>query len=320
MRQLDAKVISDCANELRIPAEKISASAATLKTEDDHRAFVDSEVEEMDQVAIEQGDAAKTQAVSDSSERATREQPMGWRLVNAGVILALVALVAFAITQFTGGQAPRWDEDELTPQKYKTTLEKEKEILASRMSEDGETSSDEDDAAKPKQLSNEDQQTNANAAKETTNGTFGRKPDALSQQDANATANGEKALGELKPLPLIKEKIVIQFRLNSNDIEDQSYVLLNRIAAYLAQNSYERVFVKGYTDASGPASYNESVSRFRANAVKSYMIGKGAKPKQIAVFGLGARNPIASNDTAEGRRLNRRVEIEFDHNNAPSDS
>jgi outer membrane protein OmpA-like peptidoglycan-associated protein len=50
------------------------------------------------------------------------------------------------------------------------------------------------------------------------------------------------------------------------------------------------------------------------------MIGKGAKPQQIAVFGMGARNPIASNNTVEGRRRNRRVEIEFYENKAPSDS
>jgi general secretion pathway protein A len=88
----------------------------------------------------------------------------------------------------------------------------------------------------------------------------------------------------------------------------------------LEQNSHERVFVKGYTDAIGPPSYNETVSKFRANAVKSYIIGKGAKPQQIIVFGLGAKNPIASNDTAQGRSLNRRVEIEFSQNKTPSDS
>lgn len=320
MRQLDAKVITDCANELRIPAEKISASAATLKIADNMESSVDAETEAGVQRAIKQGDTAAAETAADFSEQAPRQQSMGWRLVYASVILTLVVIVAFAITQFTGGQTPRWDEDELTPQKYKTTLEKEKEILASRMSKDDETTTDEDSAAKSKQRSKEDRQTDADTARQTAQGGVGRQSDALLHQDTNAGSSGGKVLGELKPLPMIKEKIIIQFLLNSNEIEDQSYALLDRIATYLAQNSHERVLVKGYTDASGPPSYNETVSRFRANAVKSYIVGKGAKPQQIAVFGLGARNPIASNDTTEGRRRNRRVEIEFAQNKAPSDS
>jgi general secretion pathway protein A len=319
MRQLDAKVITDCANELRIPAEKISASAATLKMEGSPDSSVDAENEEVDQRAIEQSVAVASETVADSSESAPREQPVGWRPVYAGVILTLVVLVAFAITQFTGGQTPRWDEDELTPQKYRTTLEKEKEILASRMSEDDGTATDETGGGKPKQSSPQDQ-TGVDTAGQKDQGVVDKESDALSNQDANAGSSEGQKLEKLKPLPLIKEKIVIQFRLNSNEIDDQSYMVLDRVAAYLAQNSNERVFVKGYTDASGPPSYNETVSRFRANAVKSYIIGKGAKPQQIAVFGLGARNPIASNDTAEGRRRNRRVEIEFAQNNASSDS
>jgi general secretion pathway protein A len=318
MRQLDAKVITDCANELRIPAEKISASAATLKVEGSPESSVDAETGEVDQRAIEQGVAVAAETAAGSSEQASREQPMGWRLAYAGVILTLVVLVAFAITHFTGGQTPRWDEDELTPQKYRTTLEKEKEILASRMSEDGKATTDEAGAGEPKQPAN--RQTDAGAAEQKAMGVVGGQADALSNQDTNAESSSGQILGELKPLPLIKEKIVIQFRLNSNEIDEQSYIVLDRIAAYLEQNSNERVFVKGYTDAIGPPSYNETVSRFRANAVKSYIIGKGAKPQQIVVFGLGARNPIASNDTAEGRRRNRRVEIEFAQNKAPSDS
>ncbi len=314
MRQLDAKVISDCANELRIPAEKISASAATLKTAGAVSGSVSTEVVEMDPGAMEQRVAAESRAAADSSERVSREQPVGWRLVYAGVILVLVVLVAFAITQFTGGQAPRWDEDELTPQKYKTTLEKEKEMLANRMSEEGETATEMDNSEKPDLLTVEGQQTDTGTASQLVTGTDGDASDALSQQDVDTQTSDGQVLGELKPLPLIKEKFIIQFRLNSNEIEDQSYTVLDRIAAYLASNSHERIFVRGYTDASGPTSYNESVSRFRANAVKSYMIGKGAKPQQIAVFGMGAKNPIASNDTVEGRRRNRRVEIEFSGN------
>jgi general secretion pathway protein A len=320
MRQLDSKVISDCANELRIPAEKISASAATLKTAESLGSTANAESEEVDKHIKENGDTAIAASEADASEQAQRQQPIGWRLAYAGVILSLVVLVAFAITQFTGGQTPRWDEDELTPQKYKTTLQKQKEFLSSRMSENGETTTDEVGEAKMKQQSKEVQQAGGDTVKEAAQGAAGKESDGLSHQEANAGSSDEQTLDKLKPLPLIKEKIVIQFQLNSNEIDEQAYAVLDRIAAYLAQNSQEQVFVKGYTDAIGTSSYNETVSKFRANAVKSYIIGKGARPRQITVLGLGARNPIASNDTARGRRLNRRVEIEFAQNKAPSDS
>jgi outer membrane protein OmpA-like peptidoglycan-associated protein len=73
----------------------------------------------------------------------------------------------------------------------------------------------------------------------------------------------------------------------------------------------ENLNVRGYTDSSGPPSYNESVSRFRANAVKSYLVGKGVNADRISTWAMGGYAPMASNETLEGRRLNRRVEIEF---------
>jgi outer membrane protein OmpA-like peptidoglycan-associated protein len=124
-------------------------------------------------------------------------------------------------------------------------------------------------------------------------------------------ADKRQGMGEISPLPLINEKIMIHFTLNSNEIEAESYAVLDRIARYLAQNPDRSVNVRGYTDASGSSGYNESVSRFRASAVKSYLVGKGASADNILIFAMGSSNPVASNETAEGRRQNRRVEIEF---------
>jgi OOP family OmpA-OmpF porin len=53
------------------------------------------------------------------------------------------------------------------------------------------------------------------------------------------------------------------------------------------------------------------ISEIRANAVKSYLVGKGIQPSRIMALGHGAQKFIASNKTAEGRRMNRRVEIEL---------
>jgi len=79
----------------------------------------------------------------------------------------------------------------------------------------------------------------------------------------------------------------------------------------MLENPDMAINVTGYTDSSGNLSYNVSISKFRANIIKTYLAGKGVSPSRITAFGLGPENPIASNETAEGRSQNRRVEIEF---------
>ena len=69
--------------------------------------------------------------------------------------------------------------------------------------------------------------------------------------------------------------------------------------------------IKGYTDARGAVGYNKRVSEFRATTIKSYLVGKGGNPMNIETYGLGPENPIATNETPEGRKANRRVELEF---------
>ena len=69
--------------------------------------------------------------------------------------------------------------------------------------------------------------------------------------------------------------------------------------------------LNGYSDSIGDPSYNQTISEVRADVVKSYLVGKGIEPSRIMAMGHGAQRFIASNKTAEGRRMNRRVEIEI---------
>jgi general secretion pathway protein A len=112
------------------------------------------------------------------------------------------------------------------------------------------------------------------------------------------------------------QKIIIYFNHNSNDLPEKTYRTLDRIASALQENQGMEISVKGYTDSSGSLSYNVSISKFRANIIKTYLAGKGINPARITALGLGPENPVASNETAEGRRQNRRVEIEFNRNPA----
>ena len=104
---------------------------------------------------------------------------------------------------------------------------------------------------------------------------------------------------------------IIFFTQNSNDLSQKAIEKLDQIFEILIKNPGASIMLNGYSDSTGTASYNEMISEIRANAVKSYLVGKGIQPSRIMAFGNGAQKFIASNKSVEGRQLNRRVEIEL---------
>lgn len=112
----------------------------------------------------------------------------------------------------------------------------------------------------------------------------------------------------IRPLP--REKVVIRFRHNSNDFSDEGFSTLRMFSEALVGHPDAKVRIIGHTDSEGYQKYNIKLSEFRANIVRSYLLGKGALPEQLEVVGKGSLEPIASNDTPTGRMMNRRVEIE----------
>ena len=111
--------------------------------------------------------------------------------------------------------------------------------------------------------------------------------------------------------PFTDRKITIHFQHNSNEIPADAYHRLNRIAEFMIRDSETQIKIKGYTDSFGAYSYNIMISEQRANTIKNYLIAKGVRPSSMTAFGLGPQDYVASNESEEGRRLNRRVEIEF---------
>ncbi len=103
----------------------------------------------------------------------------------------------------------------------------------------------------------------------------------------------------------------ITFKTDSADINSSFYSVLNSVAKVLNKYSNSTVMVSGHTDNTGSAEYNLNLSRERAQSVASYLQGQGVKSSRFEVLGLGSSNPIASNDTANGRAQNRRVEIKI---------
>ena len=113
------------------------------------------------------------------------------------------------------------------------------------------------------------------------------------------------------PRDLPEKKYIVPFGIDTNEIPESSYDLLNQLVELIEMFPDADIIVNGYTDASGPWLYNKRLSEFRANMVKSYLIGRGVNPEKIQTEGKGFENPVASNQTESGRRANRRVEIEL---------
>lgn len=113
---------------------------------------------------------------------------------------------------------------------------------------------------------------------------------------------------ELRP-PLPKETILIRFNSSTTEINDQGRMELDVLAGILIQYPEATVEVRGYTDASGYVEKNQRLSEERAEKVRHYLILKGVAKDAVTAVGKGSDDPISSNDTIQGRIINRRVEI-----------
>jgi outer membrane protein OmpA-like peptidoglycan-associated protein len=101
----------------------------------------------------------------------------------------------------------------------------------------------------------------------------------------------------------------LQFDSNTWSIRASSFEDLDKLVEHLHTNPEDNIRIDAYTDAYGSAERNLILSKNRAKSVKDYLITKGIVDARITAVGIGAENPIASNETAEGRQQNRRVEI-----------
>jgi len=102
----------------------------------------------------------------------------------------------------------------------------------------------------------------------------------------------------------------IQFDLNSAELQEEAKPFLDEIGRMLTMDQFRqgRLLIEGHTDATGPESYNEWLSRKRAEAVKNYLISRFAiEPHRLRIVGLGERKPLPGKHPNDP--LNRRVEL-----------
>jgi outer membrane protein OmpA-like peptidoglycan-associated protein len=101
----------------------------------------------------------------------------------------------------------------------------------------------------------------------------------------------------------------ILFDYDSAKLRAASRTTLDELASNFKQYPDNRIVVEGHTDSQGTDAYNQRLSESRAANVADFLIDQGVSAGNIIVYGYGESRPKSSNDTAEGRQLNRRVEI-----------
>jgi general secretion pathway protein A len=225
-----------------------------------------------------------------------RNQSTAKRIGYFAVIILLLVATGYFLFMLQSKDEPRWKMDEIAPQSYDSPTLKAKETFVPGVVSENDIMKDLPDVKRFDEQAMENRNTPASI-----------EPKSADQTEQVA------AVPKVKPFP--DRKIVIYFKHNSNDLPEQAYLMLDRIAAFMVNNPDANISISGYTDSTGSLSYNISVSQFRANMVKGYLVGKGVDPLKINALGLGPENPIASNETENGRQANRRVEIELNIDN-----
>lgn len=141
------------------------------------------------------------------------------------------------------------------------------------------------------------------------------------QRDLNAAQlERDKAVAEMRRLGEVAEKAdkslvltlgsEVMFRSRQAALLPRAKEKLDTLAEALQSLGADQQFIiEGHTDSRGSAAYNRRLSRLRALAVRSYLIKRGVDPDRIRAEGRGEEDPVASNQDAEGRANNRRVEI-----------
>ncbi|WP_316801554.1 OmpA family protein [Pedobacter frigidisoli] len=128
--------------------------------------------------------------------------------------------------------------------------------------------------------------------------------------ETKKTAPVEKEVEEAAPVQKPDFNLDnIQFEFNSFVLKTSSFSILDKAVSEMKKSPNTKFVLNGHSSAEGTPEHNMSLSIDRANAVKSYFVNAGLSADKFTIVGHGEKEPITSNDTEEGRIMNRRTEI-----------
>lgn len=139
-------------------------------------------------------------------------------------------------------------------------------------------------------------------------GVIGNQMDKQAREIDNAVPGAEvERVGE--GIKLTLKENAVRFDTNKATLTMTAQENLDKLVPVFKQYPNTNIVIFGYTDSTGPADYNLTLSGQRAASVKQYLGTKGISTSRISTEGMGIADPIASNETVSGRSENRRVEF-----------
>jgi outer membrane protein OmpA-like peptidoglycan-associated protein len=127
------------------------------------------------------------------------------------------------------------------------------------------------------------------------------------------TAMLEQEIAELQAVKADRGLVMtlgdVLFDVNMADLKPGGLLTVEKLATFLKEYPARRVMIEGFTDSTGTAEYNQGLSERRALSVRQALLDKGIESARIDFKGYGEEFPVATNGTAAGRQMNRRVEI-----------
>jgi len=139
-------------------------------------------------------------------------------------------------------------------------------------------------------------------------GVIGNKMDKQAREIDTALPGAEvERVGE--GIKLVLNENAVRFDTGKNTLTAAAKTNLDKLVSVFNSYPDTNIVIYGYTDSTGSVERNQTLSEQRAASVKAYLVSKGIKSSRFTVTGMGVADPIASNDTAEGRTQNRRVEF-----------
>lgn len=142
----------------------------------------------------------------------------------------------------------------------------------------------------------------------TAGGVIGNKMDKQAREIDTAIPGAQvERVGE--GIKLVLNENAVRFDTNKSTLTATAKANLDKLVKVFNEYPDTNIVIYGYTDSTGSADHNLKLSRERATSVKNYLSNQGILASRFSINGLGIADPIASNDTPQGRSQNRRVEF-----------
>ncbi|MFN3907965.1 MAG: OmpA family protein [Flavobacterium sp.] len=137
---------------------------------------------------------------------------------------------------------------------------------------------------------------------------IGNKMDKQAREIENALPSAEvERVGE--GIKLVLGENAVRFETSKSTLTAQARQNLDKLVPVFTEYPDTDIMIFGYTDSTGRLEFNQKLSEDRAATVRTYLISKGLAASRFQTTGMGPQDPIATNDTPEGRSKNRRVEF-----------